>query len=603
MGSLKRLNRFFWKYRYRLLLGILFTIISNIFAIYPARLVRESVDVVVENLHLFRLFSGSELLEVGRSRLLLLLLGFAGLIFLMALLKGLFLFMVRQTIIVTSRLMEYDMKNQIYAQYQALDYGFYKRNATGDLMNRISEDVSRVRMYLGPALMYGINLLVLFVLIIGTMLSVSPTLTLYVLIPLPLLSLAVYLVNSAILKRSEVVQAQLSTISSFVQEAFSGIRVLKNYGRESIYGGMFEEGAETYRRRNLDLVKLNAFFFPLIMMLIGLSTLLTVYIGGVEVSQGGISAGVIAEFIIYVNMLTWPVASLGWITSIIQRAAASQKRINEFLDTQPAIVSPGGEPRILTGELEFRKVSFTYPDTGIQALNEVSFQLKPGETLAIAGRTGSGKTTLAQLVMRFFDPESGTIRVDGIDLKNWPLESYREAIGYVPQEVFLFSDSIAQNIQFGLHRSNASEDELWKRMEQSAEQAAIHDSIIEFAKGYQTRLGERGITLSGGQKQRISIARAIIKEPALLIFDDCLSAVDTETEEKILGHLRNIMKDRSTLLISHRVSTLKDADRILVLDNGKVAEEGSHETLLASGGLYAEMYERQQRENQKSKGA
>ncbi len=596
MKSLLVLNKYFFRYKFHFFLGVLFITVSNVFAIYPAAIIRQALDEVISGVNTLQLFDKSalrsELVEnIGKG-----LLYFSVIIISMALLKGLFMFFMRQTIIVMSRLIEYDMKNEIYEHYQKLTLSFYKRNNTGDLMNRISEDVSRVRMYIGPAIMYSINLLVLFVLVIYTMISVNPKLTLFVLMPLPVLSIAVYLVNSTILRKSEEVQSKLSSLSSFVQEVFSGIRILKAYNRLGIMGFRFETDADDYKVKNLSLVKFNAIFFPLIMLLIGVSTLIVVWVGGMEVAHGTISPGVIAEFIIYVNMLTWPVASIGWVTSIIQRAAASQIRINEFLQTSPEIVSETQPEYKIQGDIQFKNVEFTYPDTGIKAIKNLSFHLPAGKTLAILGHTGSGKSTVAQLIMRFYDVNQGEILIDGKNIQRHDLNVLRHQIGYVPQEVFLFSDTIRNNIVFGLHAHEAQgiPDKL---VIQAATDADIHDTIMQFPDQYHTRVGERGITLSGGQKQRISIARAIIKQPQILIFDDCLSAVDTETEEKILHNLLRIMKGRSTILISHRISTIKTADHIIVLEHGELAEEGTHESLMKRKGIYYDLYQKQIRED------
>lgn len=574
----------------------MFITISNVFAIYPAAIIRQALDEVMDGVNTLQLFENSSLRSevvenIGKG-----LFYFSVIIISMALLKGLFMFFMRQTIIIMSRLIEYDMKNEIYEHYQKLTLSFYKRNNTGDLMNRISEDVSRVRMYIGPAIMYSINLLVLFVLVIYTMISVNPKLTLFVLMPLPILSVAVYLVNSTILRKSEEVQAKLSVLSSFVQEVFSGIRILKAYNRISFMGFRFEEDADDYKEKNLSLVKFNAIFFPLIMLLIGISTLIVVWVGGMEVARGAISPGVIAEFIIYVNMLTWPVASIGWVTSIIQRAAASQIRINEFLQTQPEIVSETLPVYSIQGDIQFKQVSFTYSDTGITAIKNLSFHIPAGKTLAILGRTGAGKSTIAQLIMRFYDVTEGQILIDGKDIRQHDLNVLRNNIGYVPQDVFLFSGTIRNNIIFGLH-SQASSEVNDEQVIQAAKDADIHENIMRFPEKYDTRIGERGITLSGGQKQRISIARAIIKNPRILIFDDCLSAVDTETEEKILKNLLRLMQGKTTLIISHRISTVKTADHILVLEEGVLVEEGTHESLMNLKGVYYDLYQKQLNED------
>lgn len=596
MRSLFYLNRYFWKYRWRFGLGILFITVTNVFAIYPATVIRQSLDAVLENASVIQLLEGYPAESLFRADLAKVVLIFAAVILALALLKGIFLFFQRQTIIVMSRLIEYDMKNEIYAHYQKLHLGFYRQNNTGDLMNRISEDVSRVRMYLGPAVMYTINLVVLFVMIIWIMLMVNVKLTLFVLLPLPALSIAVYLVNSTILRKSERVQQQLSRLSTFVQESFSGIRIIKAYNRIRYFTNQFAKDSETYRDKNVDLARFNAVFFPLIMLLIGFSTILSIYIGGMEVENGSITPGVIAEFIIYVNMLTWPVASMGWVTSIIQRAAASQNRILEFLHTQPEIYSATEDTGPIAGYISFKNVSFTYPETGIEALKNINLEIEPGKTLGIIGRTGSGKTTLIQLMTRFFDASAGSVYIDGKPIRDINLNQLRKDTGYVPQEVFLFSDSIRNNIAFGIHEENIPAEEEMARIEQAAKDASVYENIQGFSMQFETLVGERGITLSGGQKQRISIARAIIKRPSILLFDDCMSAVDTETEERILGNLLRIMKGRTSVLVSHRISTVKHAHHIIVMDEGSIVEQGTHEDLLEQKGLYYETYQKQLRE-------
>lgn len=512
---------------------------------------------------------------------------YAGLIVLMALLRGVFLYFVRQTLIVMSRLVEYDLKNEIYAHYQSLPLSFYRRNNTGDLMNRISEDVSRVRMYLGPAIMYGLQLVTLFVMLIPVMFSISSTLTWYALSPLPLLSISIFFVNNKIERRSEQIQKHQSKLSTFVQEAFSGIRVLKSFNREDESMQNFAKESDQYKRQSLKLTKVQSLFYPLIMGLIGLSTLLTIYAGSVEVINGTLTFGNIAEFIIYVNLLTWPVTSLGWTTSLVQRAEASQKRINEFLKTKTNIVSEKNTERELQGKIEFKNVSFTYPDTGIKALRDISFTVNPGESLSIIGTTGSGKSTVSNLVSRMYDVREGQILIDGIPIEEYNLNNLRSQIGYVPQDVFLFSDTIYNNIGFGL--DNLVEE----KIVQAAKDADVYDNIISFPTGFQTRVGERGITLSGGQKQRVSIARAIVREPKILMLDDALSAVDTNTENNILNSLKRIMQGRTTLIISHRVSSAKLATKIVVLVDGAIVEEGTHDSLLEQNGLYRDLYEKQ----------
>lgn len=586
MKHLRYLNKYFLKYKWRILPGVLFVIISNIFGVVPAQVIRNAYDLIVENAAIYRLYEGFDRQAIVYDIFSYSLFFFGALILFLYLLRGLFLFFMRQTIILMSRHIEYDMKNEIYAHYQKLSLGFYRRNNTGDLMNRATEDVNRVRMYVGPAIMYAFNTTVLFLLVIYFMFSVNATLAIYALLPLPVLVLAIYYVNTIINQKSEKIQEQLSRLSSFVQERFSGIRVMKSYVREAHAQTIFAEESNAYKTNSMGLVKVQAFFYPTMLLLVGISTILTIYIGGEQVIDGAITPGNIAEFIVYVNQLTFPVTMLGWVTTLIQRAAASQKRINEFLQLQPDINS-GSQEIDLNGNISFKNVSFTYADTGIEAIKEVNFEIKKGQFVAIIGKTGSGKSTLANLLMRMYDPTSGDILIEGKPLDKLDLHSYRSQIGFVPQEVFLFSDSIKNNIAFGL---DAVTDE---QVNQAAKDAAVYQNIIGFEQQFETMLGERGITLSGGQKQRVSIARALIKAPQMLIFDDCLSAVDTKTEEEILSNLGKLMKGRTSVLIAHRISTIKNADKILVLDNGRIIEEGTHEELLSSGKAYAEMYQNQ----------
>lgn len=588
MQALAHLNKYFWRYRVRFLLGIVFVTASNIYAILPPKIVRITFDLLREVSYIAPHFKGTPIADAVLSPFLRVWFFFGGLVVAAALLKGVFMFLMRQTIVIMSRLIEYDLKNEIYDHYQNLSLAFFKRNNTGDLMARITEDVSKVRMYLGPAMLYAVNLTVLFTLVIYNMIQVSPTLTAYVLTPLPILSFTIYHVSRMINIRSERVQRQLSALSTFVQESFSGIRVLKAYAKEELWSEAFDKETETYKDISLELVRINALFFPTMLILIGLSTILTVYIGGQQAMAGTITTGNIAEFIIYINMLTWPVAAIGWITSIIQRAAASQKRINEFLSTEPEIVNQNEIKTEVTGEIKFDHVEFVYPDSGIKALNDVSFEVKQGESLAILGRTGSGKSTIASLITRTYDPSSGRVLVDGKDAHDINLNSLRSNIGYVPQDVFLFSETIANNIAFGVD-SDIDKESVFT----AARQADIYDNIIDFPMGFDTHIGERGITLSGGQKQRISIARAIIRNPKILIFDDCLSAVDTETEEKILGHLKDLMQGKTTVIISHRVSSVKHADQIILLDKGRIIERGTHDELLKIEGAYFSLYQKQ----------
>ncbi len=591
MKSLKHINKYFIKYKWRLLLGIVFTAVSNIFAVYSVTFVRTAFDYLKE------IQAHPAIGDEPYKQLWL----YAGMILGLALISGFFLFLMRQSIIVMSRLIEKDLKNEIFNQYQKLDIGFYKRNNTGDLMNRISEDVSRVRMYIGPAIMYIVNTIITFALTISVMIHVDLKLTMYVLLPLPFLAISIYFVSSIINKKSTEVQEQLSNITTQAQESFSGIRVLKAYGREKHSAGEFEKQSNEYLKRTLGLVKTESLFQPAMILLIGLSTIFTIYIGGMQAISGKISYGNIAEFIVYVNRLTWPIASLGWVTSLIQRAAASQTRINEFLLTEPQIVNSVNQETLIKGDIEFKNVSFAYPDTGIMALNTISFVIKHNTSLAIIGRTASGKSTIANLLCRLYDVDKGEILIDSKNIKQHNLFSLRNQIGYAPQEVFLFSESIANNIGFSVPPpaiSSAKESEEAKRIrkeaiEKAAKNAAIYSNIIEFPEKFETMVGERGITLSGGQKQRISIARALIKKPQLLIFDDCLSAVDTETEEEILNNLKEVMKNKTSVIISHRVSSVKNADNIIVLDQGQIVEEGKHQELMDKQGVYFDLYKMQ----------
>lgn len=587
MKELKHLNKYLYKYKHLLITGFIFLVISNYFGVWPAKVVRYAIDYVTDSFKVYRLFEGTGLSESVFDRLEVGVLILGAIMILMAFLRGFFLFLVRQTLIVMSRKVEYDLKNEVFEQYQNLPLSFYRKNNTGDLMNRISEDVSQVRMYLGPGIMYGINLLVLFPMVIYEMLKVNVELTIYALLPLPVLSLSIYFVNNVINKRSEKIQESLSDLSTYVQEAFSGIRVLKAFVREKDSADKFANESEKYKYRSLRLTFVNALFFPLIMALIGLSIILTIYIGGSQVIKGEITYGNIAEFVIYVNMLTWPVTALGWITSINQRAAASQKRINQFLQEKNHIISTENLQREIKGDVSFKNVTFDYPDSGIRALDGISFDVKAGESIAIIGTTGSGKSTIANLMLRLYDTSSGSISVDGKDIKAYDISNLRSQMGYVPQEVFLFSDTIQNNIAFG--SDNISLDEVV----QATKDADLFENINDFPKGLQTILGERGITLSGGQKQRASIARAIVRNPKVLILDDALSAVDTNTENTILNSLSRIMKGRTTVIISHRVSSAKLADKIIVLDDGKIIEHGTNESLLAQGGVYKELYEKQ----------
>jgi len=582
MKALRHLNKYFWKYRFRFVLGLLFIFIANVFGLYPPIYIGEVFNIISDALGENKSVDNA-LQGIIKNQLAY----YAFLVLLFAICKGLFMFFMRQTIIVMSRMIEYDLKNEIYNHYQKLSISFYKRNKTGDLMNRISDDVSKVRMYMGPAILYTTNLIISISLIIPKMATISPKLTLYALSPLPILVIAIYKVSRIMNKKSEIVQRQLSKLSSISQETFSGIRVIKSYVQENFAQNQFMEAAEDYKKKNLSLVKVNALFFPLMILLIGLSTLFTIYIGGIEAIAGNIQVGDIATFVIYVNMLTWPVASLGWVTSLVQRAAASQERINEFLNEKPEIQNPTTQRTQISGNIEFNQVSFIYPDTGIRALNKVSFTLKQGETLGVIGKIGSGKSTLAELLCRINDPISGEISIGNENIKSSNLNDLRDAIGYVPQESFLFSDTIYNNIAFGTHACQADD------VTDAAKAAGIYDNIRQFKDQFETIIGERGITLSGGQKQRLAIARALIRNPKVMLFDDCLSAVDTETEELILQNIKAQSQNKSCIIISHRASSLKHADQIIVLDKGEIIEQGSHEELIHFDGEYARIYEKQ----------
>ncbi|MDP1814263.1 MAG: ABC transporter ATP-binding protein [Leadbetterella sp.] len=587
MKELAYLNKYFYKYKLYLFWGIVFTLISNLFGIVPAQVVRHALEMVKSNIDLYFLFENSSLQSSSYKIITFSIAVFGILILAMAILKGIFLFAVRQTLIVMSRHIEYDLKNEIYAHYQTLPLSFYKKNSTGDLMARISEDVSKVRMYIGPSLMYLINMVILVFLILSYMFSVNSRLTWYVLIPMPILSLSIFFVSSIINKKSEKIQKSLSNLSTFVQEAFSGIRIIKSFAKEDKFVETFTAESENYRRESLSLTKVDALFSPAISFLIGMSTVICVYVGGQEIIAGKITAGNITEFIMYVFMLTWPLTALGWTSGQIQRAAASQKRINEFLKIKTDIVSTENKKTELKGRISFQNVSFNYPDTGIEALKNISFEINEGESIAIIGSTGSGKSTIANLLLRMYDVNDGNILFDGTNIQALNISHFRNQMAYVPQDVFLFSETIKNNIQFGI---NGISDE---QIHESARMAVIYDNIMDFEEGFETKIGERGITLSGGQKQRISIARAIIRNPKILVLDDCLSAVDTNTENAILNNLKEIMKDKTTFLISHRVSNARLADKIIVLDEGRIEEQGTHEELLNTAGMYRDLYEKQ----------
>ena len=584
MNALKYLNKYFYKYRTKLFLGFLITIIARIFSLFAPRLIGNSLTAVEKYLQ-----SENNDFEKIQHILMVNILIIIG----ATLISGFFTFLMRQTIINVSRFIEFDLKNEIFWHYQKLTQRFYKNNRTGDLMSRISEDVSKVRMYVGPAFMYSINTISLFIIVISYMISIAPILTLYTILPLPILSFTIYKLSRIINEKSTLVQEVLSKMSSSAQESFSGIAVIKSYNLQSkIYNKFNDLAIESYQK-NMSLVKVQAWFFPLMILLIGCSNLIVIYIGGNQYINNDIEIGVLAEFIIYVNMLTWPVAVVGWITSIVQQAEASQKRINSFLKEQPEIIDGKGVDKFIKGEIELNNVSLLYPETQIEALKGVSLKISEGSTVGIIGNIGSGKSSILDIISRLYDPSEGSIKLDGVDMKEYTLDQIRENIGYIPQNAFLFSESIEDNIRFG-----AQKIEL-KDIKEASKKAAVHQNIISFKDSYDTLLGERGVTLSGGQIQRISIARALIKNSKILLLDDCLSAVDTDTEEEILKNLKNVSTKKTTVIVSHRISSLKHADKIIVLENGKIIQQGKHSDLIESKGYYKELFEKQQTERVK----
>ena len=578
MKELKYLNKYLFKYRVSLFSGILITIVARIFSLFAPRLIGNSLTAVERYI-----LDDSLGLDVIKEEL------FWNIVIIIsaALISGFLTFLMRQTIINVSRYIEFDLKNEIFEHYQKLCLSFYKNNRTGDLMNRISEDVGKVRMYFGPAIMYSINTIALFVIVISYMVSIAPLLTVYTLLPLPILSLAIYKLSKAINIRSTAVQETLSDLSTFTQESFSGIAVIKSYGIQSKINEDFAKLTALSKDKNVDLAKIQAWFFPLMILLIGFSNILVIFIGGNQYIEGTLEIGVLAEFIIYVNMLTWPVATVGWVTSIVQQAEASQKRINDFLKEEPKITSGSLDQTIEKGTIEFKNVNFTYKETQIQAAKNISFKLNPGETLGVIGKTGSGKSTLLDLISRLYDVDEGEILIDGIPIKDYNLSGIRSKIGYVPQNPFLFSETIERNIRFG------KQDASFEEIKAAAQSATVAENIERFKEGYETLLGERGVTLSGGQIQRISIARALIKDPKVLLFDDCLSAVDADTEEEILKNLKERSKEKTTLIVSHRISSVIDANCILVIDQGAVIEQGTHAELINKGGFYKELFKKQ----------
>jgi ATP-binding cassette subfamily B protein len=578
MKELQYLNKYFVKYKFHFLLGILITIVAQIFSLFTPKLISRSFQAI-EDFHSNKMTG-----DMIKSELLENVIWIVG----TTLIAGVLTFLMRQTLIVMSRHVEFDLKNEVFQHYELLDQNFYKRNRTGDLMNRISEDVAKVRMYVGPAVMYTINTFIRFTVVIIYMYNVSPLLTLYTILPLPILSFIIFRLSTEINKRSTTFQQYLSKISSFTQEIFSGIRVVKAYALEKQYQDEIVDLAKESKTKSMSLARVQSLFGPLMIALIGVSNLVVIYFGGLMYVEGTIkSIGTIAEFILYVNMLTWPVASIGWVSSLVQEAEASQKRINEFLKIEPEIKNKVTENNNIQGEIEFKNVSFTYEDTEITALKNISFTVKKGETLAILGQTGSGKSSILSLITRMYDIKEGQITIDGKAIDYVNLNDLRNSIGIVPQDAFLFSDTIKNNIKFG--KENATDEEVMT----AAKKAVVHENIMNFNAQYDTILGERGITLSGGQKQRVSIARAIIKNPEILLFDDCLSAVDTETEEQILNNLLQISKDKTTIIVSHRVSSAKNADKIIILKEGQIIQEGSHNQLINQPGYYAELYLKQ----------
>ena len=593
MKELSAVNKYFFKYKWILFLGIIFVISSNIFGLYTPAYIRYTIDIVTENLAMYKLANGYTIQSQYISYFNGYLIFFASVILITSVIKGILMFFMRQTIIVMSRKVEYDQKNELYHQYQKLNTTFYKRNNTGDLMSRISEDVSRVRMYIGPAIMYLINTGTMFALVIYMMFSINSYLSILVLLPLPVLAFSIYKVSDIINKKSEQISIALSGLTSRAQEVFSGVRVIQSFAIDRQIQQEFYAASKDYKNQNIALAKVDSFFAPLMLLLIGLSTLLVVYVGGKEVANGSFTAGNIAEFVFYINMLTWPVASLGWCVSLIQRAEASQKRINDFLQDRNTIKNNKKFNIEHIDTIEVKNLRFIYPDTGIQALSDVNFSIQKGEKVAIIGKTGSGKSTIAELLLRTYDFEEGAILINGHALKDIDVEQYRNKIGYTPQDIFLFSDTVKNNILFG-NQVDETEDELNQKVIHYAKIAHVHQDILQLSKQYATIVGERGVMLSGGQKQRISIARSLFREPEFVLLDDCLSAVDAKTEKTILNHLNANLKDKTVLFITHRISAVMNFDKILVLDNGKIVEQGKHQELLNMKGLYFDIYQLQQ---------
>jgi ATP-binding cassette subfamily B protein len=588
---LSYLNKYFYHYKRLLLLGLLFVSASNYFRVLQPRWIRDAMDLVVVNLETYQLLKGFDAQSKLYDALAIQVIFFGLAVMVAAFLMGLFMYFMRQTIIVMSRLIEYDLRKEIFQHYEDLDQGFYRKNSTGDMMSRITEDVSKVRMYLGPGVLYAINLVFLFVFVIGSMISVNPTLTFYSLLPLPFLSLAIYYVSMIINKRSEKIQEQLSFLNSIAQEVYSGIRVVKSYGQEDNMKEWFSKESDNFLNKSMGLIKVESLFYPVMLLIIGASTVITIYVGGLQVDRGLITAGNIAEFVIYVSMLTWPVTSIGWVASLVQRAAASMKRIMEFLKEEPKLRAQGNYQPTSMGDIELNNVSFVYPDTGIRALDNIQLTIKKGEKIMIMGRTGSGKTTIVDLMTRLFDPTEGEIRIGNVPLKEYDLSYLRDKIGYVPQDVFLFSDSISNNVAFG--KDGLSQ----KDIEEQSKNASVYEDIIKFPLGFDTIVGERGVSLSGGQKQRISIARAFAKSPEILFLDDSLSAVDPNTEQSILEYFERSFADKTVIVVTHRIYNLLEFDKIVVLDGGRIAETGNHKELMKLDGYYAKIYQQQKFED------
>ncbi len=599
MKHLSAVNKYFWKYRVRFIIGILFVIASNYFAVLAPQVTSYVVNQVQQRLPNAKQVAERrwndplvqwfiQVMEPMKGNFIKLVAICSVTILMLAIIRGILMFFMRQTIIVMSRHIEYDQKNEIYQHYQLLDTNFFKTHSTGDMMNRMTEDVSRVRSYTGPAIMYLINLITLIAFCVINMVRKDATLTLYVLAPLPLLALTIYIANQIIYKKSEKIQSLLSDLTTNAQESYSGIRIIKSFVQEKAMLGFFTKNSEDYRNNAISLATVESVYFPSMALMIGLSTLITILIGGIQALHDPLKVGLIVEFVIYINMLQFPVSAIGWVASMIQRASASQKRLNEFLDTKPAISDHGKVLKEVKGDIWFNNINFVYPHTGIQALKDFSLEIRKGEKVLILGKTGSGKSTIAQLLLRFYEPQTGEITIGGRNISAYSLKSLREQVSYVQQDVFLFSDTVANNISFGLDGNFIPE-----QISKAAQQASVENEIFQFAKGYDTIVGERGVTLSGGQKQRLSIARGLIKRPEIVVFDDCLSAVDTATENTIISNLYQYLQDKTAIIITHRIFTQLRFDKIVILEDGKITEQGTHEALMIQNGYYAELYRMQ----------